>query len=996
MNQQPLFFGWETPWLPRLATYLLSRWNNEEQRPCGDLSTTVVIVPGRRAGRRLLELLALEAEKERVILIPPRIVTLQEAVTLLLILPEGSLPEATEWTCRLAWREALLQFPEHLLQHIQPLSQEISRHHRGEYLLGIIEALAQELGRVGLDFKTISVRVGTLFPETSEREEPRWQALAELEHGYRELLNSWGYIAPNDHVRVCLEQGIAADGVSVLVAGVVESTPFFNSFFEKIDPTILIIAPQEHASGFTQNGGLVTSYWLENPAFIQDSQLITCERSQDQAVEVVRLISLLPTPSENVAVAIPDVTTLPLLQDYLKQHGVETRWAAGLPFLGGRLCQLLKAMADFLDHKNEEGPSLQAIGALVRHPDIQPHCSAPEEFLRQLDALEGEHLPAFLDKERLSFFKKNQTLLSWVEELEKIIGVYPNALLLEECVLKLRAVLLRILGKRQVRSDTWEGHYFLGCLEQLLLILEEIERIGAHVSTLCTMNDFIQNLLDMLLKKRIPEREEPGALELLGWLEMSADDSPCAIITSCYEGSLSSSQAGNPLLPDRLRHILGLSDESSLLARDHYLLQTIVTSREAIIITPRYNGRGEPVRPSRLLMLGTSLEKLPERVLSLTQRRVLEEQKEKHHSASHTSHFGARPVGSERVTSVTVTGLRTYLQSPRLFYLQHVLKLQEFEEAPLEMDAGHFGTLLHTVLGAFGREEKLAQEQDAKKIAAWLRKKLFHLAKLHFAPGPTLPINLQLEEVAQTLDGFATAQAAHCEEGWKIIACEQTLSQPLEAKMILHDGRSMLLQGRIDRIDWHPEQKRWMIIDYKTRHGQDWKRATPNSEHFQNLYSKSAAAAMDCVVPNVIPAEAGIASSSTSCTLRDCAPSAPSPSPAAATLKTGSQKKEKEIFWKDLQLPLYLKLAAHWEPVQQSRLPLPTIENTDLCYFQLPIEPEKAGLSEPFDLTMVLPAWEEANRLMREILDGNFEALGEIDAKRMPTLAALCGVSVLS
>ncbi|MFZ4115571.1 MAG: sulfotransferase family protein [Chthoniobacterales bacterium] len=57
----------------------------------------------------------------------------------------------------------------------------------------------------------------------------------------------------------------------------------------------------------------------------------------------------------------------------------------------------------------------------------------------------------------------------------------------------------------------------------------------------------------------------------------------------------------------------------------------------------------------------------------------------------------------------------------------------------------------------------------------------------------------------------------------------------------------------------------------------------------KNLFSKSTATAMDCVAPNVILAETGIAPSSTSCTLRDCAPEAPSPSSVAATLKTGSQ-----------------------------------------------------------------------------------------------------------
>ena len=943
MNKQPLFFGWDSPWLPRLATYLLSTWNEGETTSREDLSKTVVIVPGRRAGRRLLELLALEAEKEKVSLIPPRIVTLQEAVTLLLIPQEKLLPEASEWACQLAWREAFQQLPDHLLQKIQPLSKEISLHNGGEHLVGLVEELSQELGSVGLDFKKVAARVGALFPESAEREEPRWQSLAQVQQRYRDFLASWEYQDPTDALNASLANGVAQNSLRVLIAGVVESSPLFKSFFEKINPTVVVIAPEEHAAGFTPQGELVTSYWLEHPASIEDAQIIPCERSEDQAAEVVRLVSKFQKAASFVTVAVPDVTTLPSLQDCLKKSGMETRWAGGVSFRGGRLYQLLKALADFLDHKNFSGPSMEAVGALVRHPDIQPHCSRSEEFLVRLDDLEREHLPAFLDKESLAEFKKNEELLSWIEELENLIGLNAASLSLAECVTQLRALLLRILGKRHVRSDEGEGHYFLGCLEQCLQALEEIEEMNSRISLLFSMSDFIQNFLNILVEKNIPEREEPEALELLGWLEMAADDAPCAIITSCHEGFFPRSQPSNPLLPEGLRKIFGLPEETTTLARDHYLLQSIVASRQTIFIAPRYNGRGEPARPSRLLMLGSSPEKLPERVIALTQHSSSQNEEEKKlMTPQHTSHFHARPVGEETITSVTVTGLRTYLQSPRLFYLKHVLKLQEIEEAPVEMHAGHFGTLIHAVLGAFGVDEKIAQETDAAKIAAWLRKKLFKIAKRHFAPGPTFPITLQLEEAAQTLDGFATAQAAHRQEGWIIMASEnseQRQSRPLEEKIILRDGRSMLLQGRIDRIDWHPGKKRWMIIDYKTLHRQDWKSATPNKEHFQ--------------------------------------------------------KKGEEIFWKDLQLPLYLKLAPHWEPLKKSRLPLPAIDNSDLCYFQLPIELAKAGLSEPFEQAMITPAWQEAKRLIAEILDGNFETIGDIDPERTPTLAALCGQSLL-
>ena len=997
-SPQPLFFDWKNPWLPPLATYLLHTWNQGTSASQEDLSSTVVVLPGRRAGRRLLELLALEAEKEKWNLNPPSIVTLREAVTLLLKPSEKTLPEASGVLQRFAWREAFRMLPKYHRDHIQPFSKKVIPPRSSEVLIGIIESLAEEIGSKGLDFHTVAVRVGEVFPESAEREQPRWEALAYLQKTYRKMMASWGYSDPADFLRSSLTHGEVSKGVRVLVAGVVEAPPLFESFFEKIKPAVIIIAPKEHAAGFTNHGLLVKEYWLEHPPVIQDTELLPCERNEDQAKEVVRLITPFKDRRSEVTVALPDASTLPLLQTRLAHVGVTTRWAGGLPFRGGRLYQLLRAIAHFLDHHNYSGPTIAALSALVRHPDIYPHCMAPEAFLKKLDLLEREHLPLFLDKGSLASFKKNEDLLLWIDELETLIGIRSEPVSLEEGASKLRTLLQHLFGKRKVRGNTFEGHYFLGCLEECLHLLDEIEEMGPHISEHFSMSAFLENLLELLKEKNIPEQEEPEALELLGWLEVQADDAPYCIITSCHEGSFPQSLTSNPFLSQGLRSRLGLSEESLLLARDHYLLQSIMASRQVILIAPRYNGRGEPARPSRLLMLGLTLEELPQRVLQLTQPLLapifhtdrdeetakangagasestqarilkqgcrsltqhpsafstsagdryeisgLKEEKIKERALPHhASHFHARPLGTEKVTCVTVTGLRTYLQSPRLFYLQHVLRLHEVEEAPLEMNAGHFGRLIHEVLGAFGMEEKNIPSTDARTLSEWLRRKLFSIAEHYFAPGPSLPIQLQLEAMAETLDGFAQAQVAHYQAGWRIIAAENnhySSSPVIEEKMALDEGGSLLLQGRIDRIDWNYKLSRWMIIDYKTRHDQEWSNATPDREHFQ--------------------------------------------------------KKGEKILWKDLQLPLYLRLSAHWKAIQESGLPAPTIENTDLCYFQLPIETEQAGVSEPFDPKMILPGWNEARRIMKAIVDGNFDALGTIEAIRMPTLAALCGISIL-
>ena len=327
---------------------------------------------------------------------------------------------------------------------------------------------------------------------------------------------------------------------------------------------------------------------------------------------------------------------------------------------------------------------------------------------------------------------------------------------------------------------------------------------------------------------------------------------------------------------------------------------------------------------------------MPSRILSLTQQK-----KSTDRSASEQSHhslFHARPLDSQLIERLNVTALKTYLKSPRLFYLQHVLKLKEVLEAPSEMTPSQFGVLMHRILGAFSAEASLQEEKKESAFSNWLEKALEIAFQWQFGWKPAPAVASQQGELLRALKGFARAEAAHRSEGWITIAAEGKSDCPSLVEELIHlqDGRSLLLQGRIDRLDWHPEKKHWLLIDYKTSHRQEWKKETPNRTHF---------------------------------------------------------KPQKEtILWHDLQLPLYLKLAPQLKVVKESGLPLPTIENTDLCFFQLPIHPESAGISEPFDSSMIQPSWQETERLIKLILDGHFEELGTVDATVSPTFTALCGI----
>ncbi|MBX9741926.1 MAG: PD-(D/E)XK nuclease family protein [Chthoniobacterales bacterium] len=919
--KSPLFLDWNTPWLPRLAEKLLTSWALERKKPCGDLAETIVILPGRRAGRRLLALLALQAASQQIVLLPPRIVTLREAIPFLLPLKEKSWSEAGALACHLAWSEAVKKLTEEEWAALQP---DTSFEKKETHFVSLIEQLAEHLGMQGLSFSKLLACIGALYPESADREEARWRTLVAVQKKYQSTLHAWGLMDPHDALERHLLEGEFDHSYRVLVAGVIDAPDCFAPFFEKVAPSLFIIAPQDHAAGFDAHGTLLPAYWLAHPPCLKKNQLLPCHYNEDQAEELLKLLHSCKSPPSGFVTIVAQAEALPTLRDRLalsaekKEESFQLHWGGGLPFYHGRLYQLLKATAEFIDCKDSQGPSYEAIGALLRHPDIGRHCWEVEHLLKKLDDYAQEHPSSVLQDKSFRPFL----------ELEKIIALPSSPGTLASCVTELRDFLWRIFGDESVSGSTSEGHYLLGCLKKILEQLEALEELSEKMSRLWSIAEVITLLLKVMAFEAIPEREEPEALECVGWLELMADDAPCAIVTSCHEGFLPRSAQKHPLLPERLCKAFKLGDSATLLARDLYLLHLINSSRELKIIAPCTNARGEFVRPSRLLTLGCSQQELSERVLTLLHPPG---KKEKNLTTT-SSTLQARLIGKEPIERVTVTGLRTYLASPRLFYLKHVLKLKEIPPAPLEMTPSHFGTLLHGVLGAFGKDFSMADAVEVKLLAAWLRKKLFSMAALHLGPVLSPLILLQLEEASKTLVGFAKLQAAHRRAGWKIIATENVL----EEKITLADGRSLFLQGRVDRIDWHPIKQRWLLIDYKTSNQQQWKRANPDAEHYQ--------------------------------------------------------KKGETIVWHDLQLPLYLKLAPYSESLQKSGLPVPTPDNTDLVFCQLPLEYEQARFSSFFSQTMILPAWKEAEQLLTRILDHDFEEIGTIDAARMPTFAALCGI----
>ena len=92
---QRVFLDWSQPALSSATRYLLELFDGD---PVIDLSETVVVVPGGRAGRRLGKLLLREAQRSGRAYFPPHITTV------------GSLPEIL-YEPRLAFADPISQRP---------------------------------------------------------------------------------------------------------------------------------------------------------------------------------------------------------------------------------------------------------------------------------------------------------------------------------------------------------------------------------------------------------------------------------------------------------------------------------------------------------------------------------------------------------------------------------------------------------------------------------------------------------------------------------------------------------------------------------------------------------------------------------------------------------------------------------------------------------------------------------------------------------------------
>ncbi len=253
-----------------------------------------------------------------------------------------------------------------------------------------------------------------------------------------------------------------------------------------------------------------------------------------------------------------------------------------------------------------------------------------------------------------------------------------------------------------------------------------------------------------------------------------------------------------------------------------------------------------------------------------------------------------------------ITSFKSYLECPFSFYLERVLELRARNPEAAELDAMGYGSLAHAVL----QECVPFQSLEAPRLEAAAQHALERCRRKCFGAAPPGLVLLQCELLSGTLPYFAAAQEREYAAGWRIMAGELAVGTPWSglfrrifpaaAQEPWRDG--VILSGRIDRIDRRKGPDGGVevrVLDYKTNASAD------------------------------LPARAHL------CT------SVPEEQRSFRMAESCRDGRGRELFWRDLQLPLYVLLLRHCLAEQ---LEIPPSARIGAGYFNLPLELTATGV----------------------------------------------------
>lgn len=831
---QHVFLGWDRPLLPAASEWLIEHADRFATSPgftAGDrslidLTAVLCIVPGRRAGRRLLLELHDRSQELGRSLLPPVITSPGPAVDQLLsdIETDDDRAIADPWTIELAWIDALRSTDHDMLAPLFPHPPANDDWIAWFHLAQTITTLHDTLAGARLSFVSVTERAERL---EFFQEGDRWRALTAVHEGYRLALDRLHCMDRHDHREMALtswRRGTAR--LQPVLIGVVELNALQRAVLrrtaESTGVVAIVHAPSDFRDRFDDQGCVSREAWDDVAV---DDRLATvrfADRPLDQAQAALLAVAELDgtCATDEITIALGDPSLSGPLTRATRWAGLDLHDAAGHPLDRSTPFRLLQLLADWVSESR-----LDTFAAMIRHCDL-------ERWLRRQVGDDADRALTLLDKYRATHLQQcitgrwigNATERRQIASLHDAVHtltapLHEPARPVHQWCAPIRDILAGIYSQAlEQRPRTRSAQRRERAIDAILHHLAMLESVRSPLEPEADASTALRMLTARLTGERTPDDLRHDQIEMVGWLEMHADPSPALIITGFNDGCIPSAAGADLFLPNAMRQVLGLPDNQSRYARDAYFVAAAQHShRHVTIIAGRRAVSGDPFTPSRLLLSGDD-DQLVRRARLLFNE----------HAASTVDRPAGLPRPARDVRFIvpplpeyvppprcmSVTDFKAYIDCPYRYALSRLLGFERLADDARELDALSFGSLLHKTLHEYGSDRSLRSATDEQKIRAALLGMLNDVAADHLGSDPPTAVRIQFQMMRQRLIALAAQQAQWCADGWEILHTELDVSEAVA--LDVPGDEPMPLRAKIDRIDVNASTGAFRIIDYKS------------------------------------------------------------------------------------------------------------------------------------------------------------------------------------
>ncbi len=863
MSLERVFLGTDRPALAESADFLVSRFGVGDEL---DLSGVVVVVPGQRARRRLLELLVQRHGERFPGLRPPVIETFEQFPERLYPVQRPPAPELTQL---LVWMSALYAVPAERLRAAiphRPSMQSVPAW------LALCQSLRRQHSDLAAELHSFAGVAQHLQGAGEIEEAARWRALAEVQDEYHRQLDGLQLWDVQTARRVAVERGECRSERAIVLVGIAEMSTVIRQMLAQCRTQCVALIPADNSlsDDYDDYGCVLADRWdsrlLNIPAGASRITGSPAELSQAVVAEVRAVAAHLR--ADDITIGVADEALVPLLQQALADAGLRGNPATGRPLKRTRPWRLLESVSLHLASARDQlPPDFPSLRDLIRHPDlaawldvrIADRASVDGGWLEAVDSYTSEHLqmtpgvmlgsglvPTVTAEVCRGVEELLRCLLPSGEQSESAISavgrIHPDGSIparqktLDELFSAAESMLwyqllqprpmtvwaeglvrllAQVYGGRQYSAQSDADVGICRCVEALQDVCDELRRLPAVAVPTCSAAMALDFFLARVADERLSAVWHEDGIDLPGWLDLALDDAPFLVVAGFNEGNVPAARSQDGFLPDSLRAVLNLSDSRRRCARDaSFVWQLLHSRRRVIFVLGRRDQDGNPLIPSRL-WFACDAEEIPLRV-----RQFFAESDEGGDSAELLRDGAATggfvipaPANVPEVPDVIgVSSFRDYLNCPYRYFLQRELFLGNVADDVRELDAAAFGRLMHEVLNGFGTSP-LKDSADAAAIAELLRHELQRQALTRFGRSRSATVSVQLKILETRLEVFAERQAETVREGWRILYTEQEL---VDTEFTDVRGRKVAIKGRVDRIDRHIQTGVVRILDYKT------------------------------------------------------------------------------------------------------------------------------------------------------------------------------------